>query len=421
MSLSSACREDHRRIVAGVCSRCGRTISNGYVQWHVPRKDLRAQYEIPFAASPCVISLVDEWHDDIQRDHRWPFAEISWNHDSYWATLSLLALGETLQPWEFQRVEDALHAQPNALWIRVILLGECMGLSKKTLFTSKGVFEAPTRLEPVDPPLEPGVDRSYLEEPERRRVRQRAVEWILEHAPRSCIAKRMGIWAFAHFQDKGPDYVEAKRLWFRALESQPTDAGLLAGAARFFTCLDPTLSGELIRNAKALEPEKALWSKQLGYLYALETMARQDESRRDWAAMTLAELEHAATLDRGGSEDVRLSSVLAWAALEANELVKASEYASRMGKTDTSAMSFPWYALFEFWIRRSLAEKSDLREPGFPAASTLTPRVQDVRERFAAAAAQCLRGICLGWDPTDARGAFTKQAIAIVESELSRL
>ena len=89
----------------------------------------------------------------------------------------------------------------------------------------------------------------------------------------------------------GAAYERAKQLWMSQIEAYPDNTAILGNAARLLTLCDKTKCGELLRRAKALEPDNPRWTERLADLYALEMIGQDSAAKRDWAAMTLAEYQ----------------------------------------------------------------------------------------------------------------------------------
>jgi hypothetical protein len=212
---------------------------------------------------------------------------------------ALAMLGTRLTAEEAQRYEDLSRQDPGNLAYRVLLLG--------------------------------GYGQSQFHSGSARRFRQDHVLWVIEHAPRSDITGKP--FSSLNPSSDGEAYAEAKRLWLGQVKNHPGDTKVLGNAAGFFTIHDKVLSGELYRKARSLEPDKPEWSQRLGHLYSLELTRKEPHARRDWAAMSLAELEraHAMDTDRGKGRWVHCQ--LAKAAFEAGDHPKARAYAQELVTT----------------------------------------------------------------------------------------
>jgi hypothetical protein len=172
--------------------------------------------------------------------------------------------------------------------------------------------------------------RSRPDCPASRDASRRHALWIIERFPWSSIAAILD----CCFEVGDEAYTEAKRLWIVAMAAQPEHLGILDSASRFFARPDPALCGELLRRGKALEPEEPKWSRELGFLYLREMRSRQDESRRDWAAMALCELLPHQESGEGEPNKPDILPAIADAAFEAGQLGRAAEFARRIVEDD---------------------------------------------------------------------------------------
>lgn len=131
-------------------------------------------------------------------------------------------------------------------------------------------------------------------------------------------------------------YTRAKLHWRHHVEANPTDTIILGNAAHSLFLRDPVLSGEFLRRAKSLEPNRPKWSERLASLYQFEGRRRDPDSRRDWAAMALSELERARE-DQADRDHPLVLLNLAEAAYEAGEFVKAALYAEAVVSSHSSS------------------------------------------------------------------------------------
>src|SRR4051794_36737848 len=152
------------------------------------------------------------------------------------ATFALAMLGSRLAPGEIEQFENAVQREPDDRLVRLIRLG----------YYSRARFQADAG----------------------RKAHQALVLWVIGHAPRSHIA---GSPVAGLFPDgDGEAYEQAKRLWLGHVETHPDDTAILGNAASFLTISERATSGELLRRARALEPDNPVWSGRLGFLYELE-------------------------------------------------------------------------------------------------------------------------------------------------------
>jgi len=130
--------------------------------------------------------------------------------------------------------------------------------------------------------------------------------------------------------EDGDAFEQAKTLWLKQVEKHPENTRVLDNAAAFFRCVDDVIAGKLLRRCKELEPENPKWSKELGCLYSHQGDPKQPESYKDWALMSLAELEAAWNADDGKHRQFLALLQLPEVALKANNLEKARHYAEKL-------------------------------------------------------------------------------------------
>jgi hypothetical protein len=169
--------------------------------------------------------------------------------------------------------------------------------------------------------------RQFGDDAARRSRRAHALR-VIEQAPDLPVAGSPEVSLSP--EEDGGDYDRAKGLWLGHIERHPDDTAILGNAAQFFTRSDPPLSGQLLRRARSLEPDNPEWSDRLGHLYSLEGIGQSPEARRDWAAMSLAELERAHALSPVNGWPSRVLPRMARAAFESGDHRKARAYAEQL-------------------------------------------------------------------------------------------
>ncbi len=295
MALSPICEQTHLEIVRGVCPYCQHTISKGRILWEIPARDERApggQIEARPPRIPFPLFVKDE-------NSRLPalISNLSERREGLWddSTFQLFAFGWELDLWELEEIERSVGPDRRDLWLRIVLLGAYLHM-ERTLETVVGLV-------------------------------QRHVLWIIENTPGAFIAGMLGTCRLNRFEEDVGFRQRARELWIAALAANPRDLAILSNGAEFLERLDPVLSGQILRAARTLEPVNFEWSRRLATLYGRETRKRTDESRLDWAAMTLAAWQEAESLC--GSELERLTVLpnLALSAIEAGALERARAYA----------------------------------------------------------------------------------------------
>jgi hypothetical protein len=157
---------------------------------------------------------------------------------------------------------------------------------------------------------------------------------VIERWPRSSVAGTPFTGLHRLPRDRG--YEKGRAAWLRQVEANPDDAVILGNAASFFINNDNTKAGELLRRARDLDPGNPEWSQRIGHLYSLQEIRCDETSRRDWAAMALAEMERG--LGEGETARPDFLPFVAREAFNAGDLEKARVYASQLledvGDTD---------------------------------------------------------------------------------------
>jgi hypothetical protein len=310
MPLKPACRATHPQILSGVCPWCCLPVSEQEScpegerrQWDIARMEADLERDDFDVRSVTVSNLMSHGPGIeaalplLGKAMRDPSGRIS-----RLACHALTKLGSELSPEQVEHFDGLSSADPTDSSLHILLLG---AYSLKR-------FQS----EPV------------------RHAREFHVLALIRDFPTSPVVgtPHAGLDALR----EGEAYREAKRLWLKHVEEQPTDARILGNAAIFFTIHDRTVAGEFFRKAKALEPENLMWSRRLAHLYSLESIGCPPEARTDWAAMSLAELESAArTTDRAGRATLLID--LAKSAFRAGERSKARSFAEELLSEATSA------------------------------------------------------------------------------------
>jgi tetratricopeptide (TPR) repeat protein len=177
-------------------------------------------------------------------------------------------------------------------------------------------------------------------DPASSRACQRHALWIIEQFPTSSITAIVS----TCFKVEEDAFTQAKTLWLKALECNPPRLAVIDAAVRFFWTLDRTFCGELLRKGKALDPDEPTWSGRLAALYECEFMSRYDESRYDWAAMTLRELladpKSTTTIPGELQKPLRLATL----AFEAGEWELAAKFARQILEDESPYRDSPYWA-----------------------------------------------------------------------------
>jgi hypothetical protein len=166
-----------------------------------------------------------------------------------------------------------------------------------------------------------------FQEPAAREARQKHVLWLIENAPESEV---LGIpeGTLDAFLDVGA-YYQGKKAWLDRLKREPANLKVLDHSAAFFSIHDPDLAIESLKSARSRDMDNPRWPEQLGRLYLRKLIRGSLKDRTAAAGMALEQLEIAYKLSTDAGQDPLLHP-LARAALAANDLDKARQYAERM-------------------------------------------------------------------------------------------
>ncbi len=126
-----------------------------------------------------------------------------------------------------------------------------------------------------------------------RTAQHNHIFWLIEHAPESDTAGTPDASIFN--RDDPQAYVEAKKLWLDQVGSHPRNTNILGNAAQFFVLNDFKQSEELLKQARALEPDNPEWPERLGQLYSL-CSGLDEAAQRASAASALREFQAAERL-----------------------------------------------------------------------------------------------------------------------------
>ncbi len=169
-----------------------------------------------------------------------------------------------------------------------------------------------------------------FQEPSARLAKQHHILWLIRNAPESDV-----LWSLDGHLDAildGDAYYEAKKAWIDQLEKSPTNLKLLENSANFFLIHDRDLAVESLVTARSLDKENPEWPRVLGLLYWFDMITGSSDAKTKAAEKALIEFKTAYRLSAGRAQ-AKLLKPLVEAALVANRLQEAKEYAQRMLET----------------------------------------------------------------------------------------
>ena len=210
------------------------------------------------------------------------------------ATGMLALQGAGLTSTEADTMEKGLKANPNDLRTRIRLLG----------YYSQARYHSTAS----------------------RETWHRHVLWIIQRYPEAKICGLPYVQLDPEL-DKGV-YGQAKELWLNDVKAHPANTEILWNAGAFFLLHDRSLTENLLRKGKTLEPKNPRWPEQLGQLYSLGLNAKSGTDKREAAVKALAQLEAATALQKQDYDKFYALDDLAMKAFEAGQMDKARQYAS---------------------------------------------------------------------------------------------
>jgi hypothetical protein len=210
------------------------------------------------------------------------------------AVHALVFLGDRLLDKDARDLEENVTINPNDPSLRIVLLGHYF--RRMSLFVSAQI------------------------------ERRKHILWLIENTPELEITGQPQA-TLCPLSDPEA-FAQAKQLWLKTLESNPTNLPIIGNAAGFFRIEDPKLSELLLKQAQSLNPGNPEWPRRLGHLYSLEVNHLSGPGDEDTLKRTLATLEHSLRLSANECERFDMLRNLAKAAFEAQEFSKAQAYAS---------------------------------------------------------------------------------------------
>ena len=142
-------------------------------------------------------------------------------------------------------------------------------------------------------------------------------------------------------------YLQGKKAWIDHLKGKPANLKHLEHSANFFKLHDRKLAIGSLQKTRSLDTNNAKWPAALGQLYWLDMITLSSNNgvlliakdKTDIARKALEQFEIAYKLSTEMERDVLLKS-LAYAALAANRLKKAKEYAGTMLNQNSSGWNY---------------------------------------------------------------------------------
>ena len=119
-------------------------------------------------------------------------------------------------------------------------------------------------------------------------------------------------------------YAEHKATWLYRVEAAPDSVDVLEAAADFFLILDRPLAKELLKRARAIEPNSARWVRKLAMLHKMNA----DQGDVAEARLALTEMERAYAMTPQNERPY--ITELAQMAFDAGDFLKARQYAERL-------------------------------------------------------------------------------------------
>lgn len=163
--------------------------------------------------------------------------------------------------------------------------------------------------------------------PENFRRRAEHVAWLAEHRP------DIGLGGFGYIvKEHAPEGHEAtRRAWIAAASRPDADVQILENAASFLDIDDPEEAERSLRRASAMEPENGEWRTRIAHTLTMRAKWEDDpEARRRYARSAIGELDIASSLAQVDWVVLGIRIDLARAAILAEDWPRVRETAARI-------------------------------------------------------------------------------------------
>lgn len=222
----------------------------------------------------------------------------------------------------------AVHvvAQTNFDHMQLSMKGRQLSTEDAEALRKKAAAD-PNDLESRIPLLTYYFGKSF-QSPDAKLAHQELALWFIEKHPELEITANPQAGINQHLNPEG--YLKAKTLWLANVDKHKDNASIIAHAAKFFLISERPVAEDLLKQAKALEPENPDWAEQLGHLYELDSHRATNGEQRKLAAQALAEYERALNLEKQPDKKFFLLPELAKVAFDAGDLAKAKTYADEL-------------------------------------------------------------------------------------------
>jgi tetratricopeptide (TPR) repeat protein len=159
-------------------------------------------------------------------------------------------------------------------------------------------------------------------------AKRRHVLWLIKNHPEAPIAGS----PYAQIEPDSDTsaYEEARSIWLKQVEGYPKDTAVLAHAGQFFQFREVEIAESLFKQAAALEPDNHEWIEKLGNLYEREWRWGSGEASKKAARKAFQYYEQALRLTKSDMDRAYSLPDVAKFAYEANDLVKARDYATEL-------------------------------------------------------------------------------------------
>lgn len=200
----------------------------------------------------------------------------------------LLRIGRSLQAKQVADLEKSLRDNEDDLDARLVMLGY--------------------------------YDAQRFKSNETKEARIKHVAWFVEHHP-DHPAAGLPVVSVLRGVDDLRSYVEIRSTWCSAIENNRTTT-VLGNAAQFFMLEEIDKAERCLLTAQQLEPTNSRWASRLSHLYKLWGTG--------FERVALEQAEHALELIASGKSQLKELATLPALAFEADEMAKASRYATEL-------------------------------------------------------------------------------------------
>ncbi|MEI8246742.1 MAG: hypothetical protein WCI51_12995 [Lentisphaerota bacterium] len=168
----------------------------------------------------------------------------------------------------------------------------------------------------------------FYDDGEIKQKREKYILWLIKNHPEAEVLGMRDAQLNVGFEN----YSEAKSLWLEQLEKHPDNLKIVGNAANSLVSYDTDLAIKYYKKAKSLDQQNYRWDFLLGFAYNLKCTSpvHSGNSQDPEAAKESLNYYEKAYFTTEGKKNNLLLESMAKAALMADDLSKAEEYANKM-------------------------------------------------------------------------------------------